>query len=1186
MRTLFRSQELWGLVKNGIAETSVDETGRRESMKKDAKALFFIQQAVDEMIFSRIAAANSAKEAWDTLKTEYEGSTKEITVKLQFLRRDFESAVMKGNETVQEYLARISSIVSQMRAYGDKVADEIVVAKILRSLSPKFDHVVAAIEESKDLSTYSVDELMGSLQTHEARINRNMAKEDEHAFQVQGEHARFSQNRGRGRGGFRGRGRGRMSYVQCTNCKKYGHKEDDCWSKDKQAQYAEQEEDEYLFMTYVSLVSKGVWYLDSACSNHMTGDKEKFKNLDEALKSQSAHNLLSVGQLLASGFIIHFEDNACTVKRRTGEVLLKSTMTSNRMFPVDFSCADVYGMMNCKQESTEVWHQRYGHLYVKGLQLLSNKDMVEGLPTIKELSHMCEGCALGKQSRRSFPVGKAKRAEARLEVVHADICGPMRTESHAGSRYFLLFVDDYSRMCWVYFLKSKSEAFDFFKKFKALAENQCNRKLKILRTDRGGEFLSNEFSRFCDEYGIKRELTAPYTPEQNGIAERKNRTIVEMARSMLKTKNLEDEFWAEAVATAVYLINISPTKAVWNVTPYEAWYESKPSVSHLRIFGCTCYAIISSGRGKLDPKTKKYIFVGYSTCSKAYRLYDVDKKSIIISRDVQFNEQEAWNTNSTSSTVTIEAQDEGIHEEQPTNTQNGQNSVDIPSGSITSEGSTSSGSISSELSQEDTDNEELQLRRSKRGNVPKRHFEVEGKSCAFALFVTDPTNAESAINNEVWRRAMQEEIDAIERNGTWKQADLPKGKKAISLKWIFKTEVITHKEQNRSKSMQQPEYFEVAGEEHKVYKLEKALYGLKQAPRAWYSKIDEFFHENGFERSPNEPTLYVKRQGTEGIMLVSLYVDDMIYTGSSLQLISEFKEAMMKKFEMSDLGKLSYFLGLEVQQGADGIFLSQQKYANDILNQFSMVGCKTVGTPMNVGEKLASNDGTGMADARKFRSLVGRLIYLTHTRPDLTYAVGIVSRFMHCPSKQHFGAAKRILRYIAGTTSYGIWYSRKEKFELVGYSDSDWAGEKEDMKSTSGNCFTLGSGVVSWASKKQATVALSSTEAEYVAATKAACQAIWLRRMLSDLNQTQNGATTIFCAMTRNRVPHYRTKHIAIKHHFIRELVAERQVELEFCRTDQQLADLFTKSLSRGKFEEFRDKLLTSNFESRGSVEK
>ncbi|GJW00664.1 hypothetical protein Tco_1555915 [Tanacetum coccineum] len=207
MKTLFRSQDLWDLVDKGCADSTSEETKNKENQKRDAKALFFIQQAVDETIFSRIAAANSAKEAWDTLKTEYQGSAKVITVKLQFLRRDFESAVIKSNETVQTYIARVLGIVSQMRAYGDKVDDEVVVAKILRSLSSKFDHVVAAIEESKDLSTYSVDELMGSLQTHEARINRNVVKGEKHAFQVQGEQAKFSYNRSRGQGGFRGRGK-------------------------------------------------------------------------------------------------------------------------------------------------------------------------------------------------------------------------------------------------------------------------------------------------------------------------------------------------------------------------------------------------------------------------------------------------------------------------------------------------------------------------------------------------------------------------------------------------------------------------------------------------------------------------------------------------------------------------------------------------------------------------------------------------------------------------------------------------------------------------------------------------------------------------------------------------------------------------------------------------------------------
>lgn len=431
MKTLFKSQDLWDLVDKGITEGS-EEAANKEILKKDAKALFFIQQAVDETIFARIAAADSAKAAWNTLKTEYQGSTKVILVKLQSLRRDFETSVMKSNEFVQDYLAKVSSIVGQRRTYGDKITDETVVAKILRSLSPKFDHVVAAIEESRDLSTLTVDELMGSLQAHEARINRNPSREEEHAFQTQGESFKSSGNRGRGRGGFRGRGRGRMSSVQCTYCKKFGHKEENCWSKEKQAQYAEGEED-YLFMTYENhqSASRDVWYIDSACSNHLTGNKEKFKDLDETQKSLVrlgddkqvqvegkgtvavnfhgkerlirnvryapgfVHNLLSVGQLMDSGLIVIFEENACTIKRKTGEVLYQATMTENRMFPIDFSCAEFYGMMSSNCVDTDIWHQRYGHLYVKGLQLLVNKEMVKGLPNIKDLTRVCEGCVFG-----------------------------------------------------------------------------------------------------------------------------------------------------------------------------------------------------------------------------------------------------------------------------------------------------------------------------------------------------------------------------------------------------------------------------------------------------------------------------------------------------------------------------------------------------------------------------------------------------------------------------------------------------------------------------------------------------------------------------------------------------------------------------------------------------------------------
>ncbi|XP_048491380.1 secreted RxLR effector protein 161-like [Beta vulgaris subsp. vulgaris] len=232
--------------------------------------------------------------------------------------------------------------------------------------------------------------------------------------------------------------------------------------------------------------------------------------------------------------------------------------------------------------------------------------------------------------------------------------------------------------------------------------------------------------------------------------------------------------------------------------------------------------------------------------------------------------------------------------------------------------------------------------------------------------------------------------------------------------------------------------------------------------------------------------------------------------GSSKSLVEEFKSCMMRKFEMTDLGLLHYFLGLEVKQSPDGIFISQRKYATDLLKRFNLLNCKSMHTPINVNEKLVAHDGTSMANARFFRSMVGGLNYLLHIRPDITHSVSVISRFMHNPTQQHMGAAKRILRYVAGSVDFGIWYGKSSSFRLFGYSDSDWAGCSEERKSTSGYIFSLGPGAVSWSTKKQNVVALSSSEAEYIAVTAAACQCVWLRRLLVDFLQVQDGVTDIF----------------------------------------------------------------------------
>ncbi|XP_020263962.1 uncharacterized protein LOC109839911 [Asparagus officinalis] len=250
-----------------------------------------------------------------------------------------------------------------------------------------------------------------------------------------------------------------------------------------------------------------------------------------------------------------------------------------------------------------------------------------------------------------------------------------------------------------------------------------------------------------------------------------------------------------------------------------------------------------------------------------------------------------------------------------------------------------------------------------------------------------------------------------------------------------------------------------------IYLLKKALYGLKQAPRAWYSRIDVHLLSLGFVKSLSEATLYVKHKDDD-ILIVSLYVDDLLVTGNNIMLVEEFKQEMMQVFEMTDLGLMTYFLGMEVKQGKNEVFICQKKYAKEILKKFQMEECKTVSTPMNQKEKLSKEDGDDKTDEGYYRSLIGCLMYLTATRPDILFPVSLISRFMNCASEVHLRAAKRILRYIQGTVNYGVKFEKCQNFKLYGFSDSDWAGSIDDMKSTLGYYFSLGSGVFSWCSKK------------------------------------------------------------------------------------------------------------------------
>ncbi|KAL4376396.1 hypothetical protein GQ457_02G039420 [Hibiscus cannabinus] len=1084
MKVYLRSLGLWNVV-----ETNEDPPALRanhilaqlkaynEDLLKKVKALTCIHSGLADHIFTSIMDLETPKSVWDKLKEIHEGGDRVKETKLLTLKREFSMLQMNDDELIKDFSNRLMDVVNKIRLYGENLPDAKVVEKVMISVPQRFEEKNSAIEESCDMTSLTIADLVSKLEAQEQRVSMGAIEASECAFLAAHKGVKFNnslkkaESSNKSKDFFSSSGK----FPPCPISKK---------EPQHQANASEenQEEDEHLFM--VSHVAEpshnSVWLVDSGCTSHMTPVAAYFSSLDKSFVTS---------------------------------VKIGNGATSN--------------------------------------------DFVTDLPMLNISDDKCDSCQLEKSHRLPFSLDGVKRANMKLELVHSDLCGPMKTSSMNGSKYFVLFIDDLTRMCWVYFLKSKLNVLSTFKEFKIFAENQSDCKLKVLRTDNSGEYVYNEFNDFCRDSGILHQLIVPRTPQQNRVCERRNRTVLEMARCMFFEKHLPKLFWAEAVDTAVYLLNRLATKVVDGKTHFEAWSGSKPSVKHLKVFGSICYSHISANmRSKLDERAWRGIFVGYSYQFKGYRIYNLKSKMIVVRRDVIFYEDSYWNWKKN----------------------------DVQKHDLRS--------ISEELViSKDAENGETSDWFDVAGTTDADEV-IKTKSLASVyercnLVFAEPTSFNDAAKVPEWIDAMKSEISAIEKNGTWLLTNLPSGKHAIGVNWVYRTKfnhdgtIFKHKarlvvkgyaqiggvdygdtfapvarldtiklliaiagqlgwnvfhldvksaflngELEEDIYVCQPEGFVVPGKEHQVYKLKRALYGLKQAPRAWYYKIDFYLQKLGFQRCVNEATLYLKKEKNADLLVISLYVDDLLVMGSNDKAVSEFKLSMQKEFEMSDLGLMSYFLGMEINQSKAGIFISQ-----------------------NI-------------------SIVGSLLYMTATRPDLMFPATLLSRFLSSPTDVHLGVAKRVLRYVKSTLGEGLNYLKMDNVVLIVYSDSDWAGSLDDMKSTSGYVFNLGSGAICWSSKKQQVVAQSTAEAEYIAAA-AANQAIWLRNLLSDLGFKQESATVLLCdnksaiAIVENHVQHGRTKHINVKFHAIREAEKNSLIKMEFCSSEMQVADLMTKALSR-----------------------
>ena len=422
------------------------------------------------------------------------------------------------------------------------------------------------------------------------------------------------------------------------------------------------------------------WVLDTGATNHMTGSRTVFNELDTTvvgtvrfgddsvariegkgaivfLCKNCEHrsfagayyiprlttNIVSIGQLDEARYNINIKDGAMKVHEPGGQLLAKVMRGKNRLYLLHIKLIQLRCLVMRGVEEAWKWHARLGHVNMAAVRKMAKEELVRGLPEIGQVDQLCEACLIGKQKRLPFPKKVKHRARRNLELVHGDLCGPIASETPNGSKYFLLLVDDRSRYMWVVMLSSKDRAVKAIKEIKAWAEGESELKMGALRTDRGGEFTSHEFAKYCAGEGIHRQHTAPYSPQQNGVVERRNDTVVATARSMLKAKGLPDCFWGEAVATAVYLLNRCPTKNVEGMTPFEVWHGKKPAVHHLRVFGCIAYVLNTTPHlKKLEDRDRRMIFIGYESGSKAYRAYDPATRRVHATRDIVFDEMAQW----------------------------------------------------------------------------------------------------------------------------------------------------------------------------------------------------------------------------------------------------------------------------------------------------------------------------------------------------------------------------------------------------------------------------------------------------------------------------------------------------------------------------------------------------------------
>lgn len=1280
--------------------------------------LLILQKGIPENLRGAISAEeDNAKNYLDELEQSY---VKNDKAEVGTLLAKLTSMRYVGNGSVREHILSMSQLGKRLTALDLALPDDLLVHLALNSLPPQFGQIRTSYNCQP--SKWTLNELISHCVDEEEKMN-STKKESAHLVSSadKGKNKRkkrFDEKKTveRTAAAVDGSDSKKVKVLKCFHCRKSGHLRKDCT---KFAAWLAKKGEYFVLVCYeVNYTSapRNTFWMDSGATTHISvslqdclsyrtpSDVEKYVYvgtgepvaveaighfrlrlktgyfldlIDTFVIPSFRRNLISVSYLDKSGYTCSFGNNSFTLSMDSNILGTGSLNVCDNLYLLDVDTSYHEALQISSKgtkrklnidNSAELWHRRLGHVSKSRIERLVSDGILDTLDYTNLAS--CVQCIKGKQTKQKR-LG-AVRSSNVLELIHTDICGPFHIANRNGQRYFISFIDDYSRYGYLYLIHEKSESLDVFKSYKLEVENQLGKKIKSVRSDRGGEYYGRydgsgeqrpgPFALFLQESGIVPQYTMPGSPSMNGVSERRNRTLLDMVRSMISCSSLPEFLWGEALKTAAYLLNRIPTKAVAK-TPFELWTGRKPSLKHLHVWGCPAEAKpYRPNESKLDAKTVSCYFVGYSERSRGYKFYNPTTRTIFETNIATFFEDVEFGGRNKERNIVFE---EEMSQENsilfpviaPTSVQapapiTNQEAILEPIQDNVEQPLQQDGEVILPSNQAQQPQEPLPLRRStreRRSAIPDDYLVfLQEHVDTVDMIENDPISFHHAMQSSIshkWIEAMGEEYKSMQDNKVWDLVQLPEGKKPIGCKWIFKTKRDSIGNVERYKArlvakgytqkegidytetfspvsskdsfrtimalvahfdlelhqmdvktaflngdidetiyMVQPENFVIGDPKQMVCRLKKSIYGLKQASRQWYFKFHQVIVSFGFETNTVEDCVYHKFSGSRYIFLV-LYVDDILLATNSLELMHETKVFLSKHFEMKDLGEASFVLGIQIHRDRSrGILgLSQKSYIEKVLKRFGMQNSKPIDTPVAKGDKFSLKQcPKGELEIQEmqkipYASAVGSLMYAqVCTRPDISFIVGMLGRYLHNPGMDHWKAAKRVLRYLQRTRGHMLTYRRSDQLEIIGYSDSDFAGCQDSRKSTLGYIYLLAGGAISWKSAKQTLVATSTMEAEFVACYEASNQAIWLRNFVAGLRivsgierplklYCDNNSAVLF---SNNNRSSSRSKYIEIKFLAVKERVQSGQISIEHIGTDSMIADPLTKAVIPKLFHE------------------